>query len=234
MKLLLIEDEAELLEDLKQQFERLDFVVDCARNATDALWLWREFRHDAVLLDLGLPGISGLELLKQRRKEGDRTPVIILTARNAWHERVQGLNAGADDYLGKPFYFEELLARVQALLRRHGGAQVVPLGQLQVAGLVLDMNRREVILDGQALPLTATEFRLLRLLMSHPGTVFSKQKILTHIADQHYDRDPNVVEVYVRRLRKRLGSHWIETLRGQGYRFIAPPLSAPVKPDEMK
>ncbi len=221
MKLLIIEDEKEVLQDLKNRFLRLDYVVDVADNAQDGRWLWQEYRHDAVLLDVGLPGESGLTLLKERRASGDTTPVIILTARNAWHERVAGLNAGADDYLGKPFYFEELLARVQALLRRRHSEPDTSLGRLQVGALTLDTDRREVCQGNTCHRLTATEFRLLKLLMSAPGKVFSKQTILTHIADQHYDRDPNVIEVYVRRLRKLLGPEWIETLRGQGYRFRA-------------
>lgn len=222
MKLLLIEDEKDLLDDLKAQFQRLGYVVDTAGDTVDGGWLWQEYNHDAVLLDLGLPGESGLDLLKRQRAAGDTTPVIILTARNAWHERVAGLNAGADDYLGKPFYFEELLARVQALLRRQHKEPDSALGQLRVDELVLDTDRRELRQGDQRHRLTATEFRLLKLLMATPGKVFSKQTILEHIADQHYDRDPNVVEVYIRRLRKLMGHHWIETLRGQGYRFRSP------------
>jgi len=219
MKLLLIEDEKELLEDLKSQFQRHNYVVDTADQASDGRWLWQEYNYDTVLLDLGLPGESGLELLKSQRESGDVTPVIILTARNAWYERVQGLNAGADDYLGKPFYFQELLARVQALLRRQQNEPGAALGLLRVGDLSLDTERHELCQNGKPLRLTATEFRLLKLFMSSPGKVFSKAAILEQIADQHYDRDPNVVEVYVRRLRKLLGKHWIETLRGQGYRF---------------
>ncbi len=219
MKLLLIEDESSLLSELKKQFERLSYVVDTATNATDGQWLWSEYAYDAVLLDLGLPGMSGLELLRARREAGDSTPVVILTARNAWHERVQGLNAGADDYLGKPFYFEELLARVQALLRRKHSNPDTGLGHLRAGTVTLDTNSRELHYQGQTHRLTGTEFRLLKLLMGQPGTVYSKQAILERIADQHYDRDPNVVEVYVRRLRKILGPAHIETRRGQGYCF---------------
>ncbi len=223
MKLLLVEDEHDVLDELKSRFQRLNYIADCATNATDGRWLWQEYPYDAVLLDVGLPGESGLELLAERRAAGDATPVIILTARNAWHERVEGLNAGADDYLGKPFYFEELLARVQALLRRrHHNEPDTPLGQLCVDDMVLDMVRRELRLGNKLHHLTATEFRLLKLLMAKPGMVFSKQTILEHIANQHHDHNPNLVEVYVRRLRKRLGEQWIETLRGQGYRFKTP------------
>ena len=217
MKLLLIEDEAVLAETLGRQLEQVGFSVSWASDALAGEQLWCDRVFDLVLLDLGLPGESGLSLLKRRRTEGDTTPVLILTARNTWHERVQGLQAGADDYLGKPFHFEELKARIQALLRRSGG---ISSHQLTCGDVVLDLDGRQLYVAGQSKKLTATEFRLLARLMRDPGKVLSKQQLLEAMTDDPYDKDPNMVEVYVRRLRQRVGRKRIETLRGQGYRWV--------------
>lgn len=217
MKLLLIEDETVLADALSRQLSRAGFSVQWAQDAATGDWLWQNELFDLVLLDLGLPGESGLTLLQRRRAQGDVTPVLILTARNAWHERVEGLQAGADDYLGKPFHFEELKARIQALLRRSSGAAD---NRLVCGNLVLDLDSRQLHVDGEAVTLTGAEFRLLVRLMRHPGKVFSKQQLLEAMTEDPYDKDPNMVEVYVRRLRQRVGRHRIETLRGQGYRWV--------------
>jgi DNA-binding response OmpR family regulator len=174
-----------------------------------------------VILDLGLPGLSGLEVLRRWRAAGNDAPVIVLTARDAWHERVAGFKAGADDYLGKPFHVEELLARIGALQRRRGGQA----GPAVVAGnLRLDEDRQEVLLpDGATVPLTGTEFRLLRCFMLNPGRVLSKTRLTEHVYDQDFDRDSNLIEVYVRRLREKVGRDRILTRKGQGYVFQGGP-----------
>lgn len=217
MRLLLVEDDTALSASLKSQLERAGFAVDLAENGVDAEHMGREHAYDAVVLDLGLPQRSGLEVLRQWRAAGNPMPVIILTARDAWHERVAGFKAGADDYLGKPFHAEELLVRISALIRR---AHRQPGGQLSRAGLTLDEDRQRVITaDGQEFELTGTEFRLLRLFMLNPGQVLSKARITEHVYDFDSDKDSNVVEVYVRRLRQKLGQDLIQTRRGQGYVF---------------
>ncbi|WP_294946546.1 response regulator transcription factor [Sulfurivirga sp.] len=217
MRLLLIEDEPDIAAHLRQRFEAQGYEVITATDGDDGLWHWREQDFDLVLLDLGLPGTDGLTLLRTRRAESDTTPVLILTARNAWQERVEGLQAGADDYLGKPFHFEELRARVTALLRRLGHSDD---GQTLRAGdLTLYLDRREVEVDGHLHTLTAAEFALLRALMRRPGQVVDKLALLEAITDDPDARDTNMVEVYVRRLRKLIGPERIQTLRGQGYRL---------------
>ncbi len=217
MHLLLIEDEPDIAAHLKRRFEEQGYAVTLAADGNDGLWHWREQDFDLVLLDLGLPGTDGLTLLRTRRAEGDTTPVLILTARNAWQERVEGLQAGADDYLGKPFHFEELQARITALLRRLGRSDD---GQtLRAGGLTLHLDRREVEVDGRRHTLTGAEFALLRALMRRPGQVMDKLTLLEAITDDPDERDTNMVEVYVRRLRRLIGAERIQTLRGQGYRL---------------
>ncbi len=175
--------------------------------------------YDMVVLDLGLPQRSGLEVLANWRHRGNRLPVIVLTARDAWHERVEGFKAGADDYLGKPFHVEELLVRIQALIRR---SHDMPGDSVRGGGLVLDEERQQVMLaSGQTLNLTGTEFRLLRYFMLHPDKVLSKTRLTEHVYEQDFDRDSNLIEVYVRRLRDKLGKERILTRRGQGYIFVA-------------
>ncbi|MEN8174419.1 MAG: response regulator transcription factor [Pseudomonadota bacterium] len=221
MRLLLVEDEQELAAAMIADLKQAGFAVDHADNGIDAEFLGREQAYDAVILDLGLPGMPGLEVLRAWRKADLPMPVLILTARNAWHERVDGLKAGADDYLGKPFHFEELLARLQALLRRSAG-RAGP--ELAVAGLRLDEERQRVLTPGgEAIELTGTEFRLLRYLMSHPDKVLSKTRLTEHVYDGDFDRDSNVLEVYIRRLRDKIGREHIETRRGQGYLFRSRP-----------
>jgi two-component system OmpR family response regulator len=217
MRLLLAEDDRELSSTLSLALKRAGFVVDLADNGLDAQFLGEETPYDAVILDLGLPQRPGLEVLANWRRGSNPLPVIILTARDAWHERVEGFRAGADDYLGKPFHVEELIARVNALIRRNAGR---PGADLRCGGLQLDEAHQRVLLpEGRAVELTGTEFRLLRYFMLHADVILSKSRLTEHLYDQDFDRDSNLIEVYVRRLRERIGSDRIETRRGQGYLF---------------
>lgn len=221
MRLLLVEDDDDLATSLHQDLSAAGFAVDRSGNGLDAEFLGREEPYDAVVLDLGLPGRPGLEVLQNWRGAGNPVPVIVLTARDAWHERVDGLKAGADDYLGKPFHVQELLARLQAVIRRSEGR---PDPELRAAGLLLDEDHQQVQLpDGQRLALTGTEFRLLRYLMANVGRVLSKTRLTEHVYDQDFDRDSNLIEVYIKRLREKIGRARIETRRGQGYVLRDPP-----------
>ena len=217
MRLLLAEDDLDLVAILKKDLEAAGYAVDVADNGIDAEYLGNEAIYDVAVLDLGLPGRNGIEVLNNWRAKGNKLPVIVLTARNAWHERVEGFKVGADDYLGKPFHVEELLARLTALLHR---TNQQPGGTLRVCDLGLDEERQTVTTtDGKFHKLTGTEFRLLRYLLLHPGRVLSKSELTDHIYDLDSDKDSNVIEVYIRRLRKLVGSDCIETRRGQGYVF---------------
>lgn len=216
MRLLVVEDDADLRAALKAGLTRAGFAVDTAENGVDAEHLGDTEPYDAVVLDLGLPRRPGLEVLRNWRARENAAPVIILTARDSWQEKVDGFKAGADDYLAKPFHPEELIARINAIIRRrHGEAK----GGIQTAELVLDEERQTVIHRGQTLTLTGTEFRLLRYFMLHPGKILSKTELTEHVYDFDSDRDSNVIEVYIRRLREKLGPGVIETRRGQGYVF---------------
>ena len=219
MRILVVEDDVVLGERLKKDLGHAGFAVDLADNGIDAEHMGDEEPYDAVVLDLGLPKRSGLEVLANWRQRGNRVPVIILTARDAWHEKVEGFKAGADDYLGKPFHVEELLARINALIRRgHGQAS----GNLHVAGLTLNDERQAVLTDkGHEIELTGIEFRLLRYFMLHPGQILSKSRLTEHVYDFDSDKDSNVMEVYINRLRHKLGKELITTRRGQGYVFGA-------------
>ncbi len=218
MRLLLVEDDAEQAVALERALRKAGYAVDLADNGVDAQYLGEETAYDAVVLDLGLPQRPGLEVLKSWRDDGLLMPVLVLTARDAWHQRVDGFKAGADDYLGKPFHVEELLVRLQALIRRSNG---LATAELQCGGLRLNEELQQVTLaDGGTVDLTATEFRLLRYFMLHPGRILSKSRLTEHVYDQDFDRDSNLIEVYVRRLRERIGQKRIETRRGQGYLFI--------------
>lgn len=219
MRILVIEDDEVLGERLKKDLGHAGFAVDMADNGVDAEHMGDEEPYDVVVLDLGLPKRSGLEVLRNWRQRGNRVPVIILTARDAWHEKVEGFKAGADDYLGKPFHVEELLARINALIRRgHGQAD----SKLHVAGLTLNEDRQAVLTDkGDEIELTGIEFRLLRYFMLHPGQILSKSRLTEHVYDFDSDKDSNVMEVYINRLRHKLGKELITTRRGQGYVFGA-------------
>ena len=216
MRLLLIEDDELLRTTLKTDLERSGFAVDTAEDGEKGEFLGATEPYDVAVLDLGLPRLPGLEVLRRWRTAGVNLPVIVLTARGQWHERVEGLKAGADDYLGKPFHFEELLARIQALMRRG----VVHTPRLSCSGIELDEEHQSVVVDGKrSEPLTAMEFRLLRCFMRNPGKVLSKAYLGEHVYELDADPDSNVIEVYINRLRRKLGKDLIQTRRGQGYVF---------------
>ena len=217
MRLLLVEDDKLIAATLKKELERNGFAVDCADNGVDAEFMGNEEPYDIVILDLGLPQRTGLEVLQNWRKNGNQLPVIVLTGRDAWHQRVDGFKAGADDYLGKPFHHEELLMRIQALIKR---SHNMPGQTIQSGTLELDEARQEVTsADGQIIPLTGTEFRLLRYFMLNPGKILTKTQLTEHVYEQSFDRDSNLIEVYVRHLREKLGQNLIKTRRGQGYTY---------------
>jgi len=218
MRLLLAEDDYDLVAILKKDLEIAGYAVDVTNNGVDAEYLGNEMIYDVAVLDLGLPQRNGIEVLKNWRDAGNHLPVIVLTARNAWHERVDGFKAGADDYLGKPFHIEELLARITALLHR---SSQQPGGKLHAVGLSLDEEQQTVTTDdGQIHKLTGIEFRLLRYFLLNAGHVLSKSRLTEHIYDFDSEKDSNVIEVYVRRLRRLIGNDRIETRRGQGYVFV--------------
>ena len=217
MRLLLVEDDRALADELQSVLEAAGYAVDRAHDGVDALYLGQTEDYDLVILDLGLPRLSGIDVLAGWRTAERTMPVLILTARDTWREKVLGLKAGADDYLTKPFHPEELLARIGALLRRaHGRAAP----EIASDAFTLDEDHQCVLLaDGSRVELTGTEFRLLRYFMLNAGRPLSKTLLIEHVYDQDFDRDSNVIEVYVRRLREKLGRHSIETRRGQGYVF---------------
>jgi two-component system OmpR family response regulator len=217
VRLLLVEDDTSLITMLRKDLETAGFAVDVATNGIDAEFMGNEAIYDIIVLDLGLPKRSGLDVLKNWRTNHNSVPVLILTARDAWHERVDGFKSGADDYLGKPFHVEELIARLNALLHR---AREKPGGLLDINGLSLDEDQQLVTTrDGTSINLTGTEFRLLRYFLLNPGRILSKSVLTEHVYDFDSDRDSNVIEVYVKRLREKLGKDCIQTRRGQGYIF---------------
>jgi len=217
VRILIIEDDFAIVDAIQQALRKAGYAVDRVHNGIDGEFMGDEEPYDLVILDLGLPQRAGLEVLKNWRDRGNKVPVLVLTARDAWHERVDGLKAGADDYLGKPFHIEELLARVNALVRRAHG-EATP--GFEVAGVSLDEERQlATTSSGEEHPLTGTEYRLLRYFMSHPGVILSKNRLTEHVYEGDADRDSNVIEVYVKRLRNKLGKSLFETRRGQGYVF---------------
>ena len=220
MRVLIVEDEPTLAAQLGEALGSAGYAVDHAANGVDALHLGGDpdAPYDAVVLDLGLPKMDGLSVLKAWRAAACTMPVLILTARDNWHEKVAGIDAGADDYLTKPFHLEELLARLRALIRRAGGHASA---ELRCGALVLDTRQCRVSVDGQALVLTGHEYRVLAYLMHRPGQVVSRSELIEHIYAQDCDRDSNTVEVFVARLRKKLPDGAIETVRGLGYRMVA-------------
>ncbi len=218
MRLLLAEDDVDLVVILKKELQIAGYAVDVANNGVEAEYLGNEMIYDVAVLDLGLPQRNGLTVLKNWRSAGNHLPVIVLTARNAWHERVDGFKMGADDYLGKPFHIEELQARITALLHRSSQR---PGGNLLASGLSLDEEQQTVTIeDGQTHKLTGIEFRLLRYFLLNAGNVLSKSRLTEHVYDFDSEKDSNVIEVYVRRLRQLIGNDRIVTRRGQGYVFV--------------
>ncbi len=223
MRILVVEDEPTLNAQLAQAIAAAGHTVESAADGVQAHYLGDVEDFDAVVLDLGLPQLDGLSVLRRWRAAGRGMPVLILTARSAWHEKVTGMDAGADDYLAKPFHMEELLARLRALLRRRGEHASA---EWRCGPIVLDTRQARVLVDGQALTLTSHEFKLLSLLMQRKGEVLSRTELSEHIYPQDSDRDSNTIEVFVGRLRKKLPPGSIETVRGMGYRLVEAGASA--------
>ena len=219
MRLLLVEDDAQLRQSLRGALQAAGFAVDEADNGVDAQHLGETEPFDAVVLDLGLPKLDGLSVLQRWRAKGLTLPVLILTARDQWHEKVAGIDAGADDYLAKPFHTEELLARLRALIRR---AQGLASPLLQWGAVVLDTRSGRVSAEGHPVLLTSHEYRLLSYLMHRPDQVVSRAELTEHLYAQDFERDSNTIEVFVGRLRRKLPQLALETVRGLGYR-LAPP-----------
>jgi len=215
VRVLVVEDEARLSRQLAASLAGAGYVVDCAADGARGDFLVQTERYDAVILDLGLPKIDGLTLLRRWRDAGIGVPVLILTARGSWHEKVQGIDSGADDYVAKPFRIEELLARLRALIRRAAGHVTA---ELRCGPVSLDPRAPKATVDGRPVKLTSHEFRVLSYLMHHRGRVVPQSELSDHIYAQDTDRDSNTVEVFVARLRRKLGTTLIETVRGLGYR----------------
>jgi two-component system, OmpR family, response regulator len=215
MRVLVVEDEASLSHQLSTALGSAGYAVDCATDGDRADFLARTEGYDAVILDLGLPRLDGLTVLSGWRRSGLAVPVLVLTARSSWHETVQGIDQGADDYVSKPFRMEEVLARLRALIRRSSG-QTQP--SIRCGGVTLDPRLARVTRDGIPVKLTSHEFRVLSYLMHHRNRVVSQAELTEHIYAQNFDRDSNTVEVFVARLRRKLGASLIETIRGLGYR----------------
>ena len=220
MRILIVEDEPTLGKQLKSTLEQTGYAVDLSVDGEDGHFLGSTEEYDAVILDLGLPEIDGLTVLGMWRKEGRKFPVLVLTARDRWSDKVAGFDAGADDYVPKPFHMEEVLARVRALLRRTAGHAT---SEITCGPMVLDTKSARVTVNGTAIKLTSLEFRLLAYLMHHVGKVVSRTELVEHLYDQDFDRDSNTIEVFVGRLRKKMPSDLIETVRGLGYRIVEPP-----------
>ena len=223
MRILLVEDEAPLRETLAARLKRDGFAVDAAADGEEGLYLGREVPFDLAIVDLGLPKLSGMELVEILRKEGHSYPILILTARSSWQDKVEGLKFGADDYLVKPFHVEELLARINALVRRASGwsKPILACGMIK-----LDTTAQTVTVEGKLVDLTSYEYKVLEYLMLHAGELVSKADLTEHIYQQDFDRDSNVLEVFIGRLRRKLDPEGtlkpIETVRGRGYRFAIP------------
>lgn len=220
MRILIIEDEQALREQLTRQLEQENYVVDATGDGQEGLFFAQEYPLDAAIVDLGLPGMSGIEIIQQLRKDGHTLPILILTARDRWQDKVNGLEAGGDDYLTKPFQLEELLARLKALLRRASGSAD---NTLQAGPILIQLDQQRVFLHQQPLELTTFEYRLLEHMVRHNGQVLSKNNLSDYLYPHDEDRDSNVIEVMVGRLRKKLDPDGqlkpIDTLRGRGYRF---------------
>ena len=225
MRILVIEDDKDLNRQLCDVMKDQGYVVDKAFDGENGHFLGDTEPYDAVILDIGLPVMDGISVLERWRKDGRKMPVLMLTARDRWSDKVAGIDAGADDYVTKPFHVEEVLARVRSLIRRaagHASSEII------CGPLMLDTKSSKATMDGKPLKLTSLEFRLLDYLMHHIGEVVSRTELVEHLYDQDFDRDSNTIEVFVGRLRKKMGSDMIETVRGMGYRISD---SAGGKPD---
>ena len=218
MRVLVIEDNAELTRQIKSTLEHALYVVDIAYDGEDGLFLGDTEHYDVVILDLGLPKLDGIDVLERWRAKGNDVPVLILTSRHTWREKVAGLRAGADDYLAKPFEYEELLARIEALIRRTTGHSSSIL-RCYCGKVVMDTTSARVTIEGKLVEFTALEYRTLEYLMQHEGQVVSKTELTEHIYDQDFDRDSNVIEVLINRLRGKICPDMIKTRRGLGYQL---------------
>ena len=214
MRVLIVEDEPSLGQQLRNTLEAAGYAVDLATDGEDGHFLGATESYDAVILDLGLPEIDGLTVLDRWRKDGKVMPVLVLTTRDSWSDKVAGLDAGADDYLAKPFHVEELIARLRALIRRASGNAS---SELTAGDVRLDTRSGKVTLAGEPVKLTAQEYKLLSYLLHHKGKVVSRTELIEHIYDQDFDRDSNTIEVFITRIRKKLGADLITTIRGLGY-----------------
>ena len=219
MRLLVIEDDPDLNRQLVTAFTEAGYVVDAARDGEEGHFLGDTEPYDAIVLDIGLPIMDGVSVLEKWRRSGRKTPVLILTARDRWSDKVAGFDAGADDYVAKPFHMEEVLARIRALVRRSAGHAS---SEISCGPLMLDTKSARVTVDGKAIKLTSLEFRLLSYLMLHKGRVVSRTELVEHLYDQDFDRDSNTIEVFVGRLRKKLGVDMLRTIRGLGYCISEP------------
>ena len=219
MRLLVVEDDPDINRQIVTALQDSGYVVDSARDGEEGHFLGDTEPYDAVVLDLGLPILDGVSVLEKWRRAGRKMPVLILTARDRWSDKVAGFDAGADDYVAKPFHMEEVLARVRALLRRSAGHAT---SELTCGAVSLDTKSARVIVNGTAIKLTSLEFRLLAYLMHHKGKVVSRTELVEHLYDQDFDRDSNTVEVFVGRLRKKLGVDVLHTIRGMGYCMTEP------------
>ncbi|WP_018701238.1 response regulator transcription factor [Amorphus coralli] len=219
MRILVVEDDQDLLRQLKSALGDAGYVVDVAEDGEEGHFLGDTEPYDAVVLDIGLPMMDGISVLERWRRDGRTMPVLLLTARDRWSDKVAGIDAGADDYVAKPFHMEEVLARLRALVRRSAGhaSNVVSCGPVEV-----DTRSGRVAVDGQTVKLTSHEYRLLAYLMLHKDRVVSRTELIEHLYDQDFDRDSNTIEVFVGRLRKKVGAPIIETIRGLGYRIAEP------------
>jgi DNA-binding response OmpR family regulator len=218
MKVLIVEDESQIAAFLAKGLKAEGYAVEHVRGGEEAIELVRSSQVDLVLLDLGLPDVDGTEVLRRLRAAREEVPVIILTARVDVHDRVEGLDLGADDYMTKPFAFDELLARVRARLRSRDAARG---GVLRASGVALDLRTRRAMVNGREIDLSTREFALLETFLRHPGQVLTRQQLLSQVWGFHFDPGSNLVNVYVSYLRRKLGSECIETVRGSGYRLVA-------------
>ena len=219
MRLLVVEDDPDLNRQLVSALTEAGYVVDKATDGEEGHFLGETEPYDAAVLDLGLPGMDGVTVLEKWRRAGRNMPVLILTARDRWSDKVAGFDAGADDYVAKPFFMEEVLARIRALLRRSTGHAT---SELECGPLRVDTRTSRVTVNGTAVKLTSLEYRLVEYLIHHQGRIISRTELVEHLYDQDFDRDSNTIEVFVGRLRRKLGKDMIETVRGLGYRLAAP------------
>jgi two-component system OmpR family response regulator len=223
MRILVVEDDPDLNRQLTEALKTAGYVVDSAKDGEDGHFLGDTEPYDAVVLDIGLPRMDGISVLEAWRRAGRKMPVLILTARDRWSDKVQGIDAGADDYVAKPFHIEEVLARIRALVRRAAGHAT---NEIECGPVRIDTKSGRVTVDGNPVKLTAHEYKVLEYLMHHRDRVVSRTELIEHLYDQDFDRDSNTIEVFVGRLRKKVSGDLIETVRGLGYRIVTPATAA--------